>query len=474
MRHLRLLALVAPALLLPIIACEDSSGTSSGNVFNPEAGPGFEAGPTPEAGPLPDGAVPDTATVPLGVTVTVFDGSTPKKDVRVIFHDASGLVTGQALTDIAGKVSVAVAPSMVSVLQKDPNQRPANVTFAGVADGDNLKVVNGGSTGPAGTYDVTFTGGGVLANANNFYVQAGNGCSAFGGDPAATVSVPLFGYCLATKNGVLATGANGGGVLGFGFAKNIDAPVAAATVAVGPLAFIAPGTTGIKATNLPTAPGVSSSATLLAISSGQGFGLSDFTGTLGGGDLDFASPTGFADAYQTAVRARQVTASYAESTLVRREATTAPASATLTTFDFSTALPLLTSVVATQVVPARPELTVTSANAAALATSDAAVVEISWFVTGIDSTGSWTAVLPPTTTSFKFPALPADATDFEPVTNSFIVEHTTFFDASQVPSYGAAKLLPIKPASGANFADGTRVLPAAGTLRVSRLFPNAG
>ncbi len=476
MRHLRLLALVASALLLPIVACEDSSGSSSGGVFNPEAGPGFEAGPTPEAGPLPDGAVPDTATVPLGVTVTVFDGSTPKKDVRVIFHDASGLVTGQALTDIAGKVSVAVAPSMVTVLQKDPNQRPANVTFAGVAEGDNLKVVNGaGSTVPAGTYDVTFTGGGVLANANNFFVQAGNGCSApGGGNPAATVSVPLFGYCLATKNGVLATGANADGILGFGFAKNIDAPVAAATVAVGPLAFIAPGKTSIKATNLPTAVGVSSSATLLAISSGQGFELSNFTGTLGGGDLDFASPTGFADAYQTGVRARQVAASYAESALVRREATTAPASATLTTFDFSTALPLITSVAATQVVPARPELTVTSANAAALATSDAAVVEISWFVTGIDSSGSWTAVLPPTTTSFKFPALPADATDFEPVTNSFTVEHTTFFDASQVPSYGAAKLLPVKPSLGSDFADGTRLLPAAGMLRVSRLLPNAG
>ena len=159
---------------------------------------------------------------------------------------------------------------------------------------------------------------------------------------------------------------------------------------------------------------------------------------------------------------------------MRREATAAPASATLATFDFSTALPLITSVAATQVVPARPELTVTSANPAALATSDAAIVEISWFATSLDTTGSWTVVLPPTTTSFKFPALPADATDFEPDAVNFTVEHTTFFDASQVPSYGAAKLLPIKPALGSDFADGTRVLPAAGTLRVSRLLPNAG
>ncbi len=159
---------------------------------------------------------------------------------------------------------------------------------------------------------------------------------------------------------------------------------------------------------------------------------------------------------------------------MRREATTAPASATLTAFDFSTALPLITDVAATQVVPARPELVVTSANAAALATSDAAVVEISWFASSIDTSGSWTVVLPPTTTSFKFPALPADATYFEPVTDSFNVEHATFFDASQLPNYGAAKLLPIQPAFGLDFTLSNRVLPAAGTLRVTRFLPNAG
>jgi hypothetical protein len=471
MRHLRLLALVAPALLFPIIACEDSSGTSGG-VFNPEAGPGFEAGPTPDAGPLPDGAVPDTSPV-LGVTVTVFDVSTPKKDVRVIFHDASGLVTGQALTDIAGKVTVAIAPSMVTVLQKDASQRPANVSFAGVADGDNLKVVNGGLNGPVGAYSVTFTGGAVIANASNFFVQAGNGC--FGGTDAVdgTANVPLFSDCIGPNDSVLATASNGGPVLGFGFAKNVPAPIAAATVPVGPLAFTASGTTNVKATNLPSAAGVSSGATLSAISGGQGFGLSYYTGTVGGAGLDFATPTGFADAYQTAVKATDVSINYAETALVRREATTAPASATLAAFDFSTALPFITNVTASQAVPARPDITMTSANAAALATSDAAVVKISWFAS-LDTSGSWTVMVPPSTTSFKFPALPADATAFEPLAAGFAVETVTFFDASQLPNYGAAKLLPIQPTFGVDFALSTRILPAAGTLRVSTILPNAG
>lgn len=476
MRHLRLLALLAPVALLPIVACEDSSGSSSGGVFSPEAGPGFEAGPTPtpEAGPLPDGALPDTSTAPLGVTVTVFDGSAPQKDVRVIFHDAAGLVTGQAVTDVAGKVTVAIAPSMVTVLQKDSSQRPAVVTFAGVTDGDKLKVVSGGLSGNAGAYDVTFTGGGVVANASNFFVQAGNGCSAGTNAVDATLSVPLFTDCVAAKNAVLATASSGGGVVGFGFAKNVDAPVAAATVAVGPLAFIAPGTTNVKATNLPSAGGVSSGATLSAISNGQAFGLSNYTGTLGGAGLDFATPTGFADGYQTVIRATQVAFSFADTALVRREATTAPASASLATFDFATALPFITNVTASQAVPARPDLTLTSGNAASLATADAGIVRVSWFVSAIDTSGSWTLVVPPSTTSFKFPALPADATDFEPVTNSFAVDSASFFDASQLPSYGAAKLLPIKPGFGLDFVESNRVLPAAGTLRVSRFTPNAG
>lgn len=474
MRHLRLLALLAPVALLPIVACEDSSGSSSGAVFSPEAGPGFEAGPTPEAGPLPDGALPDTSTAPLGVTVTVSDGSTPQKNVRVIFHDASGLVTGQALTDVAGKVTVAIAPSMVTVLQKDSGQRPAVVTFVGVTDGDKLKVVSGGLSGNAGAYDVTFTGGGVVANASNFFVQAGNGCSANANVVDAALSVPLFTDCVAAKNAVLATASNGAGVLGFGFVKNVDAPVAAATVAVGPLAFIAPGSTNVKATNLPSAGGVSSNAALSAISSGQAFGLSNYTGTLGGAGLDFATPTGFADAYQTVVRATQVAFSFGETALVRREATTAPATGALATFDFATALPFITDVTATQAVPARPDVTLTSGNAATLATADAGIVRVSWFASAVDSSASWTIVVPPSTTSFKFPALPADATEFEPVTNSFAVDSATFFDASQLPNYGAAKLLPIKPAFGLDFVESNRVLPAAGTLRVSRFTPNAG
>lgn len=474
MRHLRLLALLAPALLLPI-ACEDSSGSSSGAVFAPEGGPGFEAGPP--LGPLPDGALPDsslpdTSTKPLGVTVTVFDGATPKKDVRVIFHDAAGLVTGQAVTDAAGKASVAAAPSMVTVLTTD-GQSPSAVTFGGVADGDNLKVVGRTQFASAGTFGVTFTDSALIVNANSFSVQAGSNCYANTGSVAATLSVPLFGDCVAAKNVVLATAANFGTVLGFGFMKNVDAPVGLGNVPVGPLAFSAPGTTTVTATNLPTGGGVNTSASLSAIAGGQGNPMGYSTGTLAGGGVVFPTATGFADAYQAAVHATSNGAS-SDRSLVRREATAAPASAALTAFDFSTALPAISDVAVAQAVPARPDMTLTTADPAALATSDAGIVRLSWFVAAVDTTATWTFVLPPGTTAFKAPALPADATDFVPVTDSFAVDSATFFDASQLPSYGAAKVLPITPGSGLDLIESTRVLPAAGTLRISRFAPNNG
>lgn len=472
MRQLRLLALLAPALLLPA-ACEDSSGSSSGAVFSPEAG-AFETGPSPDAGPLPDGALPDTSA-PVGVTVTVIDASGPKKDVRVVFHDAAGAVTGQAVTDVAGKVFVAVAPSMVTVLTKDATQHPAAVTYAGVTDGDNLKVVVPSAAGgtPAGTYDVTFAAGDpLIVSAIDFVVRAGNGCLG-SSQSMAGVSVPLSSDCVAAKNAVLVAASNTGVSNGFAFVKDVAAPVAGATVAIGPLSFTAPGTTTIKATNLPTGPTIATDGSFWAIAGGQAEIVELFTGTLETSGLAFSTPTGFADAYQSVVRARLAAGgATSERALARREATTAPASATLASYDFNTALPFVTAVAVAQAVPARPELTFTIADPAAMATADAAVIRTAWFATALDTSATWTFVVPPSTTSFKFPALPVDAPDFIPTTDSFFVDDAAFFDSSQLPSFNASKALPISPTSGADFLKKNVVLPAAGTLRVSRITNN--
>ena len=119
-------------------------------------------------------------------------------------------------------------------------------------------------------------------------------------------------------------------------------------------------------------------------------------------------------------------------------------------------------------------MTFTIADPVAMATADAAVATLSWNVSSLGGRASWTFVLPPNTTSFKFPALPADATDYAPVVDEFSVEHATFFDSSQLPDYKATKLLPITPAFGLDFVESVRLLPAAGTLRVSNFALNEG
>ena len=472
MRNLRRLALLAPALFLLPIACEDSSSSSGGN-FTQEAGPGFEAGPTttPEAGPLPDGALPDTFVPPSGVTVTVLDGATPQMGVRVISHDAAGLVTAQATTDATGKVKLATAPSMVTVLSMRFGTDPAPVTFAGVAEGDNLRVVGPAASTAAGSYDVTFVAADpLITNANSFSIQGpSNGasaCTSFGSAPDATINVFLSSDCLAAKNSLLTTASNPGGLVGFGFKKDLVPPPGTTTVAVSLPAFTAPGTTTVKASNLPVG---TVNTSLLAIANGQAKTLPGSTGgVLDGAGLDFPTPTAFAEAYQTVITASSSSALRA---LVRRAATTAPASVTLPTIDFATALPIISNANVAAPTPARPDITVVTAAPAALATADAGVLRISWFLPAVDGTVSWTFVVPPSTTTFKVPALPADAPDFTPTTDTFRVTDVTFFDASQLPSYQAAKLLPVTPGFGLDFIDSAHPLPSDGTLRISHVTP---
>jgi hypothetical protein len=472
MRHLHRLALLTPALVLPLfpLACESSSSPAAQVTF--EAGPGFEAGPPPEAGPLPE-AGSDAFVPPVGVTVTVLDNVTPRVNVRVISHDATGAVTGEALTDATGKAAFATAPSMVTVLTTTPdvNAQPVAVTYLGVADGDNLRVVSPPArdvSTPAGSYDVSFAAGPLTVNANSFTVYAAFPCLGGGVNQGATVSVALVPSCVNPKNAILATASNAGGLLGFGFAKDVVGPAAAGVKAVGPLAFVAPGTTNVKASNLPA--GVGNNASLFSIANEQVFAPYSGSGDLGVGGLDFPTATGFADAYQTEVTLYGVGAS-AESKLIRRDPTAAPANETLAIFDVATALPLIDSTPIARTVPERPVVTIAVPAGSSFATADAGVVTLSYSLNSV----RWTFVVPPTTTTFKVPALPADAATYVPSDPAVLVETAVYFDASALPSYQAAKRLPITPKIGADLVDQpgrpTQPLPAGASLRLSRWLP---
>lgn len=474
MRKLRLLGLLAPVFLLPL-ACEDPAGSSSGGAFTPEAG-AFETGTSPEAGPAPDAAVPDAPPpAPVGITVTVTEKALPLASVRVILHDAAGAVIGEKTTDATGKVTVATAPSMVTVLiahGTGVGSSVSPVTFMGVADGDKLVVdstLPPANDPPAGTYSVTFTSNASNSDATRFDVVAGSHCGGFVGAASDTLGLPLFEGCLGAKNAVLSTASNGAvGVMAYGFAKDVAKPAtAASTVAVGPLPFAAPGNTTLRATSLPGAT-LTIDAFLAAVANGALFQMSSPTGLVGdAGGTTWRTPTGFAEAYQTILSVDELNAtSVSNRTFVRREAV--PANGILTPVDFSTALGRITDAVLTAPTPARPEVALTLA--ASLATSDGGVGTFRWSNGLTETSGSWTVVFPPSTKSIKLPALPADATTFVPQPNvSF--DEVIFLDATQVPSYKELKLLPAIPELGFDSAGTSKPLPVPGTVRVSRWTP---
>lgn len=470
MRKLRLLSLLAPVLLLPA-ACEDSS-SSSGGTFNPEGGTSFEAGPLPEAGP-PAEAGADVVTTPKGVTVTVFDSLAPKKDARVIAHDATGAVVGDVKTDATGKASFATAPSMVTVLTQYGEALGARfqpLTVAGVVDGENLVIdvtdVNGASAPDAGNYSVTFAGAPVVG-ATDYAARIGN-CSNSTVNPALPLTVALTADCLGAQNAVLVSARNGAGDLAYGYAKNVAKPAnATATVNVAPNAFVAAGKTKLVATNVPA--NGSSFGDLYAIANGMSFYTNSIGGAFEDGGLSFATATGFADAYQATATTRNYENGGTHAQIfVRREATTAPADTTLPAFDFATSLPSITNATLAKATVARPDVTITSS--ASLASADGAVAVVGWFFPAQEQSGRWTFVLPPSTTAFKVPALPADVpAQFVPDATSDVYE-ITFVESSQIPGYKELKALPVLQA-GLSLADASRPLPAAGTVRLTQWMP---
>jgi len=476
MLKLRILGLLAPALLLAL-ACEDESSSSSGAVFSPEAGPGFEAGPAtePEAGPgpLPEaGADSFVPPVLVGVTVTVLEDGAPKKDIRIILHDATGAVTGEMKSDVTGKATLATPPSMVTVLSRsdaDPTAPLSPVTFMGVADGDKLVVTipSYAAVPTVGRYSVSFEQGGASAGATDFIVNAGGSCNRSVTGIATPLLLDVRPSCLKPPITVIAgayTDTNP--ALAIGFAKNVAAPAAGGTVNLGPIAWAAPGATTLTATSLP-ALATDRYAEINAIVGGAGFFTGSGSGVLDAGGMTFKTATGFAEAYESLIHVRTSGAGPTmEKALLRREATTAPATSTLPNFDFATALPFITNATLVRPMPARPDVTLTAD--APLTTSSGGLVRLEW-TTASGDFGEWNFVLPPSASAFKVPALPADAAAFLP-SDSVLVGTVTFVGGTSVPGYNALKMLPVRPGF-APFKAANPHLAAAGTVKLTAWSP---
>lgn len=455
-------AILAPAVLLPLYACEDGGSSSGGTFVPPEAGPLPEAGPGVDSSITPvDSSVPDAA--PKGVTVTVVEKAGPVANVRVLAHDASGAVISDLRTNATGKVAFATAPSMITVLDL-VNGGPVALTYLGVADGDALIATRPDpfpSGAPVGTYAVSITPFGVEPNYS--IAVGGDNCGAFTNLPATPTNVDLYPHCLAATNTVLVT-ASGITNLGFGAIKGIAKPAAGATVSVGPVTVNAASTAKLDGA-LPA--GTNVRADLRSIVGDFAFFTGSGNGTFGSGGISFPIAASFADAYQSLVVAEKTPANPRVAKGILRREISAAASPSFT-YDLTQTLPFLTSATLAGATPARSDITITPE--ASLAAADGGLVSLEWtLVGGATQNRNWTFVIPPSTTTFKIPALPADATQYVPAAN-VAVASVAFFEASQLTGYTQLKSLPL-PEIGELplISDVTRPLPAAGAVKITAL-----
>jgi hypothetical protein len=133
------------------------------------------------------------------------------------------------------------------------------------------------------------------------------------------------------------------------------------------------------------------------------------------------------------------------------------------TVDFATALPRITDVKATGAT--RPDITVTSAQP--LTSADGGFVVLFWSKSAGDqlTDSSWSFVLPPSTTAFKAPALPAELASSAPPDAT--TTGAGFFESDLVPGFAQFKTS-ILPVSGAPpFVDERGFLPSNGTARIT-------
>jgi len=238
--------------------------------------------------------------------------------------------------------------------------------------------------------------------------------------------------------------------------------------------WTAPGTVTLKATNLPGGS-ISNTGALWMIANGAAFTAPSLPGNSGidGAGVAFQTATGFADAYQSYVNTVDDESGRVESSIIRREAVPAGANATLPDVDFTNALPYITNAAIDTTTVARPVITLTSDKP--LTAVDGGIVMIS-SQNGSENFISWTFVVPASAAAtFKVPALPTDteAVTFTPAgagTNTS-VDRAAFFEATQLPGYKEAKLIPVVPGATLNLLDESVPLPINGTVRVTSWQP---
>jgi len=465
----------------PFVACEDSSGSTSGGVFGTDASP-FN---TPETGPQPqpDAADVDGFTPPVdagqdaapadSVTVVVTKDGAPDPGVTVLFQSSAGAILATVVSGADGKATNKVtAGDQITVALGAVNNRRL-VTYLGVKPGDVLDVVEQTTRFLSITMAMNNPGGGISIAAGNF------DCSTNAASSGSAVGINLLPECITGPVFPVM------GTLPFNlqtyysFKKDIT-PAASGTTTISGMSPWAVGTAyTLNVTNAPNLTGVQ--ASLGQIANNQSFGTApqtNLTLTAGAGTAPFVVATGYADAYQGDVQFVNFFGGYQQ---VRSFSKRFPAGTTQTLDMTAGVLPDLLTVIADNSAPARPVLTWTAG--AALTGADSGVATMT-FTQPIAGGGSeqiaWTFLVPPGTLSVTAPELPASLAAFAPSAASTMgPPGVAFFESDLVSGYDFVRAhadafglgkVPIGIFSGATIPG----LPAVGTLRITALQGGGG
>ncbi|MFI5296711.1 MAG: hypothetical protein ACHREM_01325 [Polyangiales bacterium] len=366
-----------------------------------------------------DSGVVDAA--PLPVTITVINPLGVEPGVTIAFQDATGAVLGMATTDSTGTASrVVPSGSQVTALLGSPTS-PSLITITAVEPGDVLYVFDSnfaGATASVAALPAPLPDAGVDASLS-FAANAGPCSTTFVTPPA---SLSLSSTCVNAGKFPFLVVAEGSSFapLSFAFQKGNSVLSDGGTTTVSlPDAWSTSTTVQtIAATNVP-ATGVSPE-TLAYSEIADGvpstttapYSIADDAGVQ---SATFTAHGGFADSAQFEANlfaAQTGGASY----LAIAQRGPAPSTASTTTFDLSTLLPMITdATVDGTTTPSQP--TVTWTTAASLAATHGGAVTIAWSGNpdgGASLAGTWTIVVPPSATSVQVPQLPSTASAWLP------------------------------------------------------------
>lgn len=224
------------------------------------------------------------------VSVHVSEGSEPKRFVTVLFHDADGVIVGEAQTDNRGRVVRSPAPSYVTIVDDDFGEY---MTFAGVEPGDVLTVT--GMPSPnlpprdvIGRFLVTLPS--EVSGAVGYTAEAG-ACLTDVPRSTTTFVVNADSWCAHTASGVLAAASRPDGTTMFAWKTGLE-PKGETTVPV----TLGPWTPANETTFVVN-QATRASATLFArLADGEEFFLARPSGS------SFPVPNGFAFSYTTQLK----------------------------------------------------------------------------------------------------------------------------------------------------------------------------